>query len=214
MAGCKALTDDEINRVLNSFNGIFEHRNQALFSLGITTGFRISELLSITRGQLIRKNGEFSKTITVKAENMKGKLKSRTMELTPLAMKYLSYWLLQQQETYNLNQSNQYIFSKLNALGLQYEGAYKFIKNAYAIAGLPTENGYATHSMRKTFALKYRKFFKNNKEQFENNDEMKALQKGLGHRNINSTYCYIESLDTDVSKITQGVSKMFEEIID
>ena len=47
MQGCRPLTDDEINRVLNALEGTEAARDRLLFVMGINTGLRISELLSI-----------------------------------------------------------------------------------------------------------------------------------------------------------------------
>lgn len=46
MKGTRPLDNDEIRRVSASFTGMFEIRNRGLFMLGVSTGGRISELLS------------------------------------------------------------------------------------------------------------------------------------------------------------------------
>ena len=50
MKGTRPLDNDEIRRVSNCFDGIFEERNRGLFMIGISTSGRISELLSLTIG--------------------------------------------------------------------------------------------------------------------------------------------------------------------
>ena len=45
----RPLNNDEIRRVSNCFDGVFEARNRCLFMLGVSTGGRISELLSLLR---------------------------------------------------------------------------------------------------------------------------------------------------------------------
>ena len=47
MKGTRPLNNDEIRRVSTAFTGTFEVRNRALFMLGVSTGGRISELLSL-----------------------------------------------------------------------------------------------------------------------------------------------------------------------
>jgi integrase len=47
MKGCRPLTDTEITEVLQSFAGRYALRDKALFVLGLLSGFRISELLSL-----------------------------------------------------------------------------------------------------------------------------------------------------------------------
>ena len=47
MKGTRPLDNDEIRRVSTCFTGTFEARNRGLFMLGVSTGGRISELLSL-----------------------------------------------------------------------------------------------------------------------------------------------------------------------
>ena len=47
MKGTRPLDNDEIRRVSASFTGTYEVRNRGLFVLGVSTGGRISELLSL-----------------------------------------------------------------------------------------------------------------------------------------------------------------------
>ena len=49
MAGCRPLTDAEVQVVEQTF---VNARDRALFVLGVYTGFRISELLSLRRGDV------------------------------------------------------------------------------------------------------------------------------------------------------------------
>ena len=48
MKGTRPLDNDEIRLVSACFTGTFEARNRGLFMLGVSTGGRISELLSLT----------------------------------------------------------------------------------------------------------------------------------------------------------------------
>ena len=47
MKGTRPLDNDEIRRVSAAFTGTYEVRNRSLFMLGVSTGGRISELLSL-----------------------------------------------------------------------------------------------------------------------------------------------------------------------
>ena len=47
MKGTRPLDNDEIRRVSTCFAGTFATRNRGLFMLGVSTGGRISELLSL-----------------------------------------------------------------------------------------------------------------------------------------------------------------------
>ena len=48
MKGTRPLDNAEIRRVFACFTGTYEVRNRGLFMLGVSTGGRISELLSLT----------------------------------------------------------------------------------------------------------------------------------------------------------------------
>ena len=57
MKGTRPLDNTEIRLVSACFDGAFEHRNRGLFMLGVSTGGRISELLSLTIGDVYQ-NGK------------------------------------------------------------------------------------------------------------------------------------------------------------
>ena len=52
MKGTRPLDNDEIRLVSACFDGTFEVRNRGLFMLGVSTGGRISELLSLRIGDV------------------------------------------------------------------------------------------------------------------------------------------------------------------
>jgi site-specific recombinase XerD len=58
MGTCISLKPKEVKMMLDSFTGREKVRNKALFSLGISTGLRISELLCLTVGTVLNKNGK------------------------------------------------------------------------------------------------------------------------------------------------------------
>ena len=57
MKGTRPLDNHEIRRVSAAFTGTFEVRNLGLFMLGVSTGVRISELLSLKIGDVYQ-NGK------------------------------------------------------------------------------------------------------------------------------------------------------------
>ena len=52
MKGTRPVDNQEIVLVSACFDGTFEARNRGLFMLGVSTGGRISELLSLTIGDV------------------------------------------------------------------------------------------------------------------------------------------------------------------
>ena len=86
MKGTRPLDNDEIRLVSACFTGTFEVRNRGLFMLGVSTGGRISELLSLTIGDVyqngprspissydrsIVKGGEVSRAVPVNTDGMR-----------------------------------------------------------------------------------------------------------------------------------------------
>ena len=83
MKGTRPLDNNEIRLVSACFTGTFEVRNRGLFMLGVSTGGRISELLSLRVGDVyqnrkpvsdllynksIVKGGEVSRSVPVNAD--------------------------------------------------------------------------------------------------------------------------------------------------
>ena len=57
MKGTRPLDNDEIRRVSTCFTGTYQIRNRGLFMIGVSTGGRISELLSLRIGDVYQ-NGK------------------------------------------------------------------------------------------------------------------------------------------------------------
>ena len=100
MKGTRPLDNDEIRRVSTCFAGTFATRNRGLFMLGVSTGGRISELLSLRVGDVyqnrkpvsdllynksIVKGGEVSRSVPVNADGRRSD--RRTGELAPPALR-------------------------------------------------------------------------------------------------------------------------------
>ena len=56
MKGTRPLDNDEIRHVSAAFTGTFHVRNRGLFLLGVSTGGRISEFLSLHIGDIYQNN--------------------------------------------------------------------------------------------------------------------------------------------------------------
>ena len=78
MKGCRPLTDREVLGILRVLRGRYAARDRALVLLGIKSGFRISELLSLRLGDVVQ-HGDVVKRVTVRRRNMKGKISGRTV---------------------------------------------------------------------------------------------------------------------------------------
>jgi integrase len=103
MKGCRPLSDAEIGRVAGSFAGRWALRDRALFILGHRTGYRVSELLSLTVADVLGGRrpgadapitpGMIADRIAVRRRRMKRKLEGRSVATHAEARRALADWL-------------------------------------------------------------------------------------------------------------------------
>jgi integrase len=150
MPGCRPLTDDEVDLVLQSFVGRYALRDRALFLLGIYTGFRITELLSL-RLQDVYQHQQILSRITVPRRHMKGKYGSRSVPLHPLAQLALAAWLEQMPRHFVVT-SESFVFRSREGGNkpISRLHAHRLLRDAFDSCEMTGNLG--THSMRKTFA--------------------------------------------------------------
>lgn len=187
MRGCRALTDREIEEVKLTLK---RPRDVAIFVLGLRTGFRVSELVSLKVGDLIE-FGEVSEAVTVQRKSMKGKVSSRTVRLHNEAKEAISLLINSEGLT-----EESYLFRsrKGNNRPLTRVQVWRVLKDA--MKSLRMKGKVATHSMRKTFASKmYDKLSK----------DLLKTQKALGHKSINSTVSYLSFRQEDIDEAVLSV---------
>ena len=177
MKGCRPLTDPEIASILaHMASARYSTRDRCLVLLGLRTGFRISELLSLRRSH-VWQNDRLVSRVYLERRHMKGKKASRELILHPEAqgaILELLKGLAPDPDTYLFQSRN----GKNQALNRR--TAWVILRKAAKACGL--EGKVATHSMRKTFAKRvYEK----------SGGNMRKTQEALGHANINSTAAYI-----------------------
>ena len=200
MKGTRPLDNDEIRRVSACFTGTFEVRNRGLFMLGVSTGGRISELLSLTIGDVyqnrsavtdllfqrtIVKGGEVSRAVPVNADGRR-------------AIQELIDW---HRRHYRSVASKRPLFPsrhKSGSVALHRQTAHDILKNAFIEAGL---NGkLATHSLRKSFAQRL----------YDKTGDIYMVQALLGHRNIATTQNYLGVNYADARAAVEAIALMTE----
>ncbi len=184
MKGTRPLTNGEIRRVRDTFEGTYQIRNRSLFMLGVSIGGRVSELIAlkvddvwqneqpVTDFQFDRsvvKGGETSRTIPVNADGRK-------------AIQEIIDW----QRTYfdEVYPDNPLFPSRKTGKGGKIKAAerqaiHKILKKVFVDAGL---NGkLATHTLRKTFAQRV----------YQKCNDIFVVKELLGHKNVATTQAYI-----------------------
>lgn len=187
--GCRPLTDGEYSAILNAFDGRYRLRDQALFELGVRTGFRISEILAVKVGDVFRE-GKILGALTVKRCWMKGKYNDRSMPLHPIAAKRIEEWIRETGFDHP-EMKEQPLFSRQHTCkALSRMQAWTILKRTAIKAGLDAHR-VASHSMRKTFASRMWN------SPFVQKD-MAKMARLLGHQNYSNTLRYLEFLDTSL----------------
>jgi site-specific recombinase XerD len=182
MKGSRPITRMQIKSVLKATTSI---REKALMTLGFSTGYRISELLSLTVADICT-NGVIHSHVTVKASNTKTK-QGRTVLLNSDAKKALSVlvtWL----KAKGLDDTAPLFVSRKHTNGfaaITRQQAGRLLKDLFALVG--EFGNVSTHTLRKSFA----------KIIYDTTGgKIELVQQALGHRSISSTIAYL-SFNTD-----------------
>ncbi|KKN23241.1 hypothetical protein LCGC14_0906860 [marine sediment metagenome] len=212
MIGCRPLTPNEFALVLRAFHGRDELRNRLLFVLGVSTGFRISELLSVSIRD-VHREGRLVQRIRVRRRDMKGgrptpgrargsRVHARTAILTPLARKHLELWLGHLALEGALAPDAPLFRSrKGTARAISRVQAYRVLRAAFEYCELDLTSP-GTHTMRKTFAdTMYEALGQN----------IFKLQKALGHASPSSTVAYLSFNEEEIDEAAMTAWSQPEE---
>lgn len=90
--GCPALTPIQLRKSLNLLKGRYRWRDRAMVILGVRTGLRISELLSLRICDTFS-GGNPRDRIYLKRRNTKGRHQGASLILHPQAAKAIGKWL-------------------------------------------------------------------------------------------------------------------------
>lgn len=202
MKGTRPLDNDEIRRVSAAFTGTFEVRNRGLFMIGVSTGGRISELLSL-RIDDVYQNGRPVTDLLFDKSIVKGKSESRTVPVNNdgrLAITELVNW--HRGRYGDVEGSDQPLFPsrhKSGRVAMHRQTAHDILKTAFVSAGL---NGkLATHSLRKSFAQRV----------YEQSNDIYLVQELLGHKSVSTTQRY---LGVNYADARAAVEKMAVEVLE
>jgi integrase len=196
MKGSRPLSNQEVQAVSKTFSGTFAARNRALFVVGVRTGFRISELLSLRVGDVFE-HGKILEAVSVRRRHMKGKTSGRTVPLHPEARAALSVWLevLAKRLKGSLEPAMPVFCSRVKdpTTGLRRavsrEQAWRVLHEAFEACVLAGKLG--THCLRKTFAASMHRLLKG---------DLLKIQAALGHASVTSTTAYLSFNEQDVTR--------------
>lgn len=178
MKGARSLSVCEIQAIEEALPST---QYRCLFILGLYTGFRISELLSL-KYEDCYSTKEVRQSLRVSRRNMKGGMASRCVVLHPTAREYLRLLLVEKQNVW-VTGAPLFPVSRVQA--------HRVLKQACTKAGI--SGHVSTHSMRKTFAKRVYEALEG---------DLIGTQTALGHKSINSTVSY---LSLEQEKIDQAI---------
>lgn len=184
MSGMKSLPLPDIIELMNKL----PVKYQAILAIGVTTGCRITEILSLRRFDLIARDGKLKDKIsfiqlkTRKQKNGKNKVVHRKLSIPetwhPCILRHLI-----NEEQHGYDRPDDYVFRGKCGRPLSRLTVYAVFRS---ILG----EGYGTHFMRKTFSQEMFRFFMDENPR----DPMRALElvrRALQHARIDTTVRYL-----------------------
>ncbi len=189
MSGCRPLTETEVEQVMQSFGGTYAARDRALFVLGIYTGFRITELLSL-RCQDVYQHQQVLSRVTVPRRHMKGKYASRAVPLHPVAQLALAAWIAHMPRHFPVTPES-YVFRSREGgnTPISRMHAHRLLREAFDSCEMTGPLG--THAMRKTFAQRVHRRLGN---------DLAKTKEALGQKTIAATMHYMSFLQHEIDQ--------------
>jgi integrase len=201
MAGRKPLTPEQEQAVLAALQN-FALREQALFIMGLNTGYRITELLSLDVGH-VWEAGKVRPRVTITRARLKGgqgpkrkAVTSRSVPLNAAVAAILERYIFARFGSGPADPAAPLFPSQRKGVRLSRWRANVIVHLVIRAAGIPDHGTYGTHSLRKSFA---RKVYKNT------GHDINLTRAVLGHAGIGTTQKYLEVDAADVEAAVLGL---------
>jgi integrase len=160
-------------------------RNYCLFTLGINSGLRISDLLKLKISDVLDEGGKIRERITLREKKTN---KTKNFPISEVARKaigeYLKTRIYDINEPFFLSQK-----TKNGKISLQRDQAYKIINNAARSIGIKERIG--THTLRKTFGY----------HAYQAGVSIEVIQKLFNHSAPSITLRYIGITQDDMDNV-------------
>ena len=198
MAGRRPLSDLEERSLLRVVRRLHP-RDRALLTIQWFTGFRISEVLSLTVGQVYR-GGELLPRIGVPPRHLKGSYGStRYVPVTPEMQRALERHWRWLSRRFDVTPEMPLFPSRKKGKdgrrrAIHRVTAHELFIRVFAKAGISNDGRLGTHTLRKTFA---KNVYKNS------GHDLVVLKKALHHAQVDTTIRY---LDIDAADIDQAIT--------
>lgn len=183
MKGTRPLEEKEIFALLDTFDGTHALRNKGLLLLGVSVGGRISELLSLTIGDVWQNNKPVT-DLFFRKETVKGKIHGRNVPVNSDGQDAIRYLVAYHRERFGRLNANCPLFPSRNkekgkVRAITRQNAHLIFKGACQKASLT--GNLATHSLRKSYAQRLYVHIK----------DIFCIKEMLGHKKVETTQAYI-----------------------
>ena len=164
-------------------------RDYALFVVGINVALRISDLLELTWGDVLKENGKDFKVINIKEGKTE---KPRSIKLNKTSQKALGE-LLNSLDTYYMDD---YIFKSRegNNKPITRQQALNILKNAAEAVGV--EENVGTHTLRKTWGY----------HAWKTGFNPALIMETLNHSNLNVTKRYLGIRQDEINDLYDNLN--------
>jgi integrase len=186
MKGCQPLSPKQYRIALRRLKGRYRWRDRALLTLGVRTGMRISELLSIRIGQ-IYDGSAIRPRVYLDRQDSKGKRTGSSIIIHPKAEVALAKWI----HSRGAVSPDDWLFpsQRCSRRPLGRRAAWLILHKGFLAAGVSGMAG--THCMRKSFC--------NNVYRVMNGDLFR-LAKAMRHSSPLSTLAYLSFRQEEIDR--------------
>ena len=186
MAGSRPLTPNEERRLVQNARR-FAPRDRVLVLTGLFGGWRISEALSLTIGQVYRA-GRIAELVGVRPAKLKGQYGvTRWIPVCPELKRALADYIVVRQKTAGFNPDAPLFLSRERPTGvakaLSRSAAEKLLRRVLREVAQGDAQRLSTHSLRKTWA---RRLYE------QSGHDLLLVRDGLGHSSVAVTQRYLE----------------------
>ncbi len=204
MSGRKPLLEKDEPRVSASLTE-FPLRDQALITFGLNTGFRVTELLAITIGQ-VWESGHVKPQVKVTRAKLKGghgcrrkAITSRSVPLNATVAAVLEQYLFARFGSGEPDPNLPLFPSRHAGRGLSRWQANRIVHAVFEKAGLGSAECYGTHSLRKTFCRKV---------YAATGHDINLTRAVMGHSSIGTTQKYLHVDEAEMVAAVQAIGQM------
>ncbi len=205
MAGRKPILEPELPKVYAAL-AAFPLRDQALVTLGLNSGFRISELLSLNVGN-VWEDGHVKTQLKVTRAKLKGGsgcrkkgVTSRTVPLNATATLILQKYLFSRFGSGPVVGEEALFPSRFHGKRINRSRANVIVHAVLKKAGFENQECYGTHSLRKTFCQSIYKI---------TNHDLNLTRAIMGHGSVSVTQRYLWVDEAEMQSAVMNLSRQF-----